>query len=187
MTQTEYLKLVEGCKLGNRACQERLYKALSSKMYGVCLRYARDTFEAEDMLHNGFIKVFTKINYFNGTGSFEGWVRKIMVNTAIELYRKNKFSTCSIDIAGSEAGYSSAIYQEGLEAKDIMRLISALPASYRIVFNMFAIEGYSHHEIAAELGISEILSRTQLSRARTILKEKLAKLENRSVRYLKVV
>ncbi|MBC7915435.1 MAG: sigma-70 family RNA polymerase sigma factor [Pyrinomonadaceae bacterium] len=187
MTQTEYIKLVEGCKTGSRISQEKLYKALSSKMYGVCLRYAKDTFEAEDMLHNGFIKVFTKINYFNGVGSFEGWVRKIMVNTAIELYRKNKFTTCTIDIAETEGCYMSAVYQDGLEAKDIMRLIASLPASYRIVFNMFAIEGYSHQEIAAELGISEILSRTQLSRARTILKDKLSRTENRSVRYLKVV
>jgi RNA polymerase sigma-70 factor (ECF subfamily) len=187
MTQAEYIKLVEGSKKGNRACQEKLYKALSSKMYGVCLRYARDTFEAEDMLHNGFIKVFTKIDHFNGVGSFEGWVRKIMVNTAIELYRKNKFTTCTIDINETDAGYNSAVYQDGLEAKDIMRLIASLPASYRIVFNMFAIEGYSHQEIAAELGISEILSRTQLSRARTILKDKLSRLESRSVRYLRVV
>ena len=186
MTQAEYIKLVEGCKKNNRACQEKLYKALSSKMFGVCMRYARDTFEAEDILHNGFIKVFTKINVFNGQGSFEGWVRRIMVNTAIELYRKNKFLTCTIDI-NERLVNTPAVFQEGLEAKDIMKLISSLSASYRIVFNMFAIEGYSHFEIAKELGISEILSRTQLSRARTILKEKLSKQESRSVRYLRVV
>ncbi|MFD2161978.1 RNA polymerase sigma factor [Paradesertivirga mongoliensis] len=187
MTQSRYLELVEGCKNGDRQCQEQLYKKLSSKMYGVCLRYARDGFEAEDILQNGFIKVFSKINYFNGVGSFEGWVRKIMVNTAIEHYRRNKYISCSIDISENVNAYSSAVYQEGLEAKDILRLITSLPASYRLVFNMFAIEGYSHQEIAKELGISEILSRTQLSRARGILKEKISSLESRSSKYLSLV
>ena len=187
MTQSQYLSLVEGCKKGSRICQEQLYKELSSKMLGVCVRYARDNFEAEDILQNGFIKVFSKINYFNGIGSFEGWVRKIMVNTAIEHYRKNKFISCSIDITENINAHESAVYQDGLEAKDIMRLIVALPASYRLVFNMFAIEGYSHQEIAESLGISEVLSRTQLNRARGILKEKISSLENRSRKHLTLV
>ena len=187
MTQSKYLDLVEGCKNGDRNSQEQLYKKLSSKMYGVCLRYARDNFEAEDIMQNGFIKVFSKIHYFNGIGSFEGWVRKIMVNTAIEHYRRNKYISCSIDISENINSYSGAVYQEGLEAKDILRLITSLPASYRLVFNMFAIEGYSHHEISKELGISEILSRTQLSRARGILKQKIASLESRSEKYLRLV
>jgi RNA polymerase sigma-70 factor (ECF subfamily) len=171
MTQTQYLSLVEGCKKGDRQSQEKLYNKLSSKMYGVCLRYARDNFEAEDMLQNGFIKVFSKINDFHGGGSFEGWVRKIMVNTAIEHYRKNKYISCSIDISENVNLYSSAVYQDGLEAKDLMKLIMGLPASYRIVFNMFAIEGYSHNEIAKSLGISE----------------KIALLEGRSAKYMKLV
>jgi RNA polymerase sigma factor (sigma-70 family) len=187
MTQAQYLILVEGCKKGDRYAQEQLYKKLSSKMYGVCLRYARDNFEAEDILQNGFIKVFSKIKEYHGGGSFEGWVRKIMVNTAIEHYRKNKYIACSIDITENVNASSAAVYQDGLEAKDLMKLIASLPASYRIVFNMFAIEGYAHSEIAAELGISEVLSRTQLSRARGILKEKIALLESRSEKYLRLV
>jgi RNA polymerase sigma factor (sigma-70 family) len=187
MTQSQYLVLMEGCKRGDRQSQEQLYNKLHSKMYGVCLRYARDNFEAEDILQTGFIKLFSKLDYFNGVGSFEGWVRKIMVNTAIEHYRKNKYISCSIDISENVNSYASAVYQDGLEAKDLMRLIMKLPASYRIVFNMFAIEGYSHQEIAKELGISEVLSRTQLSRARAILKEKVSLLESRSKKHLKLV
>ena len=183
MKITEY-ELVEGCKKGDRKCQEQLYKSLSSKMFGVCLRYAKSKEEAEDMLQGGFVKVFTKIHVFNYSGSLEGWVRKIMVHTAIEVYRKNRFMSCTIDIDENINAYSPVVYQEELGVKDLQTLISRLPGTYRIIFNMYSIEGYSHREIAAELGISEVLSRTQLSRARAILKNKLALIEKNSRRQL---
>jgi len=176
--------LIEGCKKENRKCQEMLYHKFASKMFPVCLRYAKDRGEAEDMLQAGFIKVFTKIHVFNNAGSFEGWVRRIMVNTAIESYRKNKYLSSSIDITDSANSYSTAVYQDGFEAKELIALISRLPGTYRIIFNMYSIEGYSHKEIAEELGITEVLSRTQLSRARTILKNKLKVLEDNSRREL---
>ena len=146
-------------------------------MFGVCLRYAKSREEAEDMLQTGFVKVFSKIGIFNYSGSLEGWVRKIMVHTAIEVYRKNRFMSCTIDIDENVNAYSPVVYQDGLGAKELMALISCLPGAYRIVFNMYSVEGYSHREIAAELGISEVLSRTQLSRARSILKAKIALIE----------
>jgi RNA polymerase sigma factor (sigma-70 family) len=184
MTQAEYLVLVKGSQKGERKSQELLYKALSSKMFAVCLRYAKDREEAEDMLQAGFIKVFTKLDVFNYSGSFEGWVRRIMVNTAIEVYRKNRFMSCTVDITESHNLAFHSVNEEGVEVKDLLRMISALPGTYRIIFNMFAIEGYSHQEIAAELNISENLSRTQLSRARTILKEKLRNLERKTNTYV---
>ncbi|WP_207426747.1 RNA polymerase sigma factor [Pedobacter sp. SYSU D00535] len=183
MKVTEY-ELVEGCKRNERKFQEMLYKQLSAKMFAVCLRYAKSREEAEDMLQTGFVKVFNKISIFNYSGSLEGWVRRIMVNTAIEIYRKNKFMSCTIDIDENINAYSPVVHQDSLGAKELMQLISRLPGTYRIVFNMYSIEGYSHKEIAEELGISEVLSRTQLSRARTILKNKLAALEKHSERVL---
>lgn len=166
--------IIEGCKRGDRVSQEQLYKSYASKMFPVCMRYAKDSEEAEDILHDGFIKVYNKIHSFNYSGSFEGWLRRIMVNTAIESYRKKKFLTSSVELSDSENNFSTAIYQYGSEVKDLLSMIAQLPGTYRIIFNMYAIEGYSHKEIASELRISEILSRTQLSRARTILKNKLA-------------
>lgn len=169
--------LLEGCKRGERKCQEHLYKMQASRMMGVCMRYAKDRFEAEDMLQMGFVKVFQKIKEFRGEGSFEGWIRRIMVNNAIEIYRKNQRALTLVDIDEVYDEPQVTFDMNGLETKDLLRLIQQLAAGYRVVFNMYIIEGYSHKEIAETLGISEGASKSQLSRARSILKEKLNKME----------
>ena len=169
--------LLDGCKRGERKAQENLYKSMSSRMMAVCMRYAKDTYEAEDMLQMGFVKVFTKVSEFRSDGSFEGWIRRIMVNTAIEIYRKNLRMMNVVDIDEVYDQPQSTFDMSQLETKDLMNLIQQLSSGYRIVFNMYVIEGYSHREIAETLGISEGASKSQLSRARAILKEKLTKIE----------
>jgi len=169
--------LLEGCRKGDRKAQESLYKILASRMMGVCMRYAKDTFEAEDVLQIGFVKVFQKVSEFRGEGSFEGWIRRIMVNTAIESYRKNLRNLNLVDIDEVYDQPQSTFDMSGLELKDLLKLIQQLSNGYRLVFNMYVIEGYSHKEIATELGITEGASKSQLSRARAILKEKIIKME----------
>lgn len=170
-------QLYKGCKAGNRQTQEALYRMLAGKMLGVCMRYASDTSEAEDMLQAGFIKVFTNINSYKGSGSFEGWIRRIMVNTAIETYRRKVRMGQQLDINGFYEEAQQTFSMDALECEDLLRIIQELPAGYRMVFNMYALEGYSHREIADALGISEGASKSQLSRARTWLQTKIKQLE----------
>lgn len=169
--------LLEGCRARDRRVQELLYQRTASKMMAVCMRYARDKMEAEDSLQLGYVKVFQKINDYRGDGSFEGWIRKVMVNTAIESYRKN---LRTLNLVPIEDGYdqpSTGFDFSRLGMQDLLRLIQGLADGYRIVFNMYIIEGYSHKEIAATLGISEGASKSQLSRARAILKQEIIKME----------
>ncbi|MBC7745381.1 MAG: RNA polymerase sigma factor [Flavobacterium sp.] len=169
--------LLEGCQRGDRKAQENLYKTVASKMMAVCLRYAKDSFEAEDILQLAFIKVFNKVSEFRSEGSFEGWIRRIMVNTAIETYRKNMRSMRVVDIDEVYDQPQTTFDMNQLETKDLMTLIQQLSNGYRMVFNMYVIEGYSHREISETLGISEGASKSQLSRARAILKQKILKIE----------
>jgi RNA polymerase sigma-70 factor (ECF subfamily) len=169
--------LLEGCKAGDRKMQELLYRQTSSKLLAVCMRYARDRMEAEDVLQLGYIKIFQKISEYRAEGSFEGWMRKIMVNSAIESYRKN---LRTLNIVPIEQGFeepSTGFDFSRLGMQDLLALIQKLADGYRIVFNMYIIEGFSHKEIAAILGISESASKSQLSRARAILKEEIIKME----------
>ncbi|MGV3510155.1 MAG: RNA polymerase sigma factor [Sphingobacteriaceae bacterium] len=170
--------LLEGCKRAERRSQELLYKTLATRMLGVCMRYAKDQYEAEDMLQIGFVKVFQKVNEFRGDGSFEGWIRRIMVNTAIEVYRKGQRMLNVVDINDVFDAPQVTFDMNGLEVKDLMNLIQELSAGYKMVFNLYAIEGYSHKEIAEQLGITEGASKSQLSRARAILRDKLKKNES---------
>ncbi len=165
----------EGCLLGNPAMQKMLYDRHAPKMYGICLRYAANSEDARDILQDGFIKVFSNLGKFMGTGSFEGWMRRIFVNTAIEHYRKknNLFAISEHqeeNIADKEV---SAL--DELEAGDIIKLISELPNGYRTVFNLFAVEGYTHKEIAEMMNISEGTSKSQYARAKAWLQEKIGK------------
>ena len=173
--------LLEGCKRAERRSQELLYKTLATRMLGVCMRYAKDQYEAEDMLQIGFVKVFQKVNEFRGDGSFEGWIRRIMVNTAIEVYRKGQRMLNVVDINDVFDAPQVTFDMNGLEVKDLMNLIQELSAGYKMVFNLYAIEGYSHKEIAEQLGITEGASKSQLSRARAILRDKLKKNESETV------
>lgn len=169
--------LLEGCRRGDRKAQENLYRMLSPRMMAVCMRYAKDSADAEDILQMGFVKVFRKLSEFRNEGSFEGWIRRIMVNTAIEAYRKNLRSLNVVDIEEVYDYPQSTFDMSGLELKDLMKMICQLPDGYRMVFNMYVIEGFSHKEIAAQLGISEGASKSQLSRARSVLKERILKME----------
>ena len=177
-------ELIKRCKSGERKAQEALYKQFASKMLGVCMRYAKDKMEAEDMLQNGFIRVFQKIGDYRGDGSFEGWVRRIMVHSSIEYYRKHHkmMQLVEIEESGDEPSVKPLAFAN-LNARDLIALIQQLSPGYKIVFNLYAIEGYSHKEIGEMVGITEGASKSQLSRARTILKEQIAKMEGKKYGY----
>jgi RNA polymerase sigma factor (sigma-70 family) len=177
LTQNNIDELLEGCKAGNRKMQEALYKQTASKMMAVCMRYAKDRMEAEDVLQVGYIKVFQKVKEYRGEGSFEGWIRRVMVNTAIESYRKNLRTLKVVPIDEAYEQPSTGFDFGRLGMQDMMKVIQKLADGYRMVFNMYIIEGYSHKEIAETLGISEGASKSQLSRARAILKEEILKME----------
>ncbi len=159
---------------GDRAFQTRLYNLFAPKMMGVCLRYARSREEAEEILQEGFLRVFSYINTFKGAGSFEGWIRKIMVNAALFRYR-NKSSlqpVIRLNTAGYDAIDNTDI-SSNLDAKELLNLVQTLPAGYRIVFNLYVFEGYKHREIGEALGISEGTSKSNLSDARAFLQKRL--------------
>ena len=166
--------IIKGCIEGKRSCQELIYKQHSPKMFGICLRYANDYQTAEDLLQEGFVKVYRNIHKFRSEGSFEGWVRRIFVNTAIEHYRRNVHMYPLQDYSEVDyQRYDNSTMNDLLE-EDVMKLINELSPGYRTVFNMYVVEGFSHKEIAEELGISEGTSKSQLARARYILQKKLA-------------
>jgi RNA polymerase sigma factor (sigma-70 family) len=181
MSTDNYLRFIwEGCLRNERKYQELLYKVLSPKMMAVCMRYAKDKDEAQDILQEGFIKIFNNLHSYRNEGSLEGWIRRIMVHTAITRYRKARTMVLVDDFTENqsfEAGNSSN--GNSLETTDLLNLIEQLPDTYRSVFNMHAIEGYSHQEIGNSLGISEMLSRTTLNRARGMLKNKLVQMQVR--------
>jgi RNA polymerase sigma factor (sigma-70 family) len=167
-------ELVKACLASNSVAQKLLFERFNRKMMGVCLRYAARTEEAEDMLQNGFIKVFEKIGTFRGTGSLEGWIRKIVVNESLTYLRKNKAMKMNVDI--EDAKYlvpGSSHVSESMNEKDLLKIIQQLPMGFKTVFNMYAIEGYSHKEIADMLGISEGTSKSQYSRAKVHLQNML--------------
>jgi RNA polymerase sigma factor (sigma-70 family) len=163
--------LIRGCMESDRRMQEELYRRFSPRMYAVCLRYAGNAEEAEDILQEGFIKVFKKLDSFRNEGSFEGWIRRIFVNTAIEHFRRKKYLLPVTEKEENtiEGKYTSVL--DDLGAKDIMALVQQLSPGYRTVFNMYVVEGYTHKEIADQLGISEGTSKSQLSRAKVILQD----------------
>lgn len=170
--------LVVECVKGNAKAQKMLFDKFASKMMSVCMRYANDTMEAEDVLQEGFVKVFSKLPDFKMEGSLEGWIRRIMVNTSLDAIRKQKRhlgDTKLEDVEYKVTNLESA--NDQLMAEDLMKLVQALPDGYKVVFNLFAIEGYSHKEIADLLGVTENTSKSQYSRARAYLRTQLEKLE----------
>jgi RNA polymerase sigma-70 factor (ECF subfamily) len=163
--------LIQGCLQGDRHMQEELYRRYAPKMYAVCLRYAGNAMEAEDILQEGFIKIFKKLSSFRGDGSFEGWIRRIFVNTSIEHFRRKNYLQPVTEKEENtiEGKYLSVL--DTLAERDILDLIQQLSPGYRTVFNMYVIEGYTHKEIGEMLGISEGTSKSQLSRAKVILQD----------------
>ncbi len=173
--------LIEGCKRNDREAQHKLYAAYSSKFFGICLRYMKDERDAEEVLTNGFMKIFENISKYRTEGSFEGWMKRIVVNEALMYIRKNRQMYVEIDIDNSEADINFTWNQSDLETTELLSLIQSIPSGYRTVFNLYAIEGFSHKEIAEQLGISENTSKSQLSRARLVLQNLVTKneIENR--------
>lgn len=167
-TETE---IIQGCARGERKFQQILYNKFSAKMFGVCLRYSNEYNSAQDLLQEGFIKVFKNIEKFRGEGSFEGWVRRIFVNTAIEHFRKqvNMYAIHDSEVQYYE-DYSHNAFEQ-LKMDDILKMIQKLSYGYRTVFNLYVIEGFSHKEIGDMMNISEGTSKSQLARARYLLQK----------------
>jgi RNA polymerase sigma-70 factor (ECF subfamily) len=161
----------EGCTKGDRKFQQMLYDMFSSRMFGVCLRYANEYNTAQDLLQEGFVKVYRSIEKFRGEGSFEGWVRRIFVNTAIEHLRRKTYLKPIAEKEENTIAYKEKTALDRLGEKDILNLIRELSPGYRTVFNMYVVEGYTHKEIGDILGISEGTSKSQLARARMILQD----------------
>ena len=172
-------KLIESCIKGDRSAQKVIYDRLAPRMFPVCIRYVGDRELAQDILQDGFVTLFTRLDTYKGEGSFEGWARKIFVTTALMELRKKDALKMSEDLEVVRGMKTETTTQlQNIGYKDLMSVITQLPPGFRTVFNMYAIEGYSHKEIGEILGISETTSRTQLSRARIWLQNKLKEIEN---------
>ena len=167
-------QLVKACISGDAIAQKTFYDLFAKKMMGVCLRYSANADEAQDVLQDGFIKVFNKLPDFVNKGSLEGWVRRIMVNTALDQYRKNKKYQQDVEIDSVSYKLENNDFTiEQINAQDLLKIIQSIPEGYRVVFNLFAIEGYSHKEIAEQLGVTESTSKSQFSRAKKLLRKRL--------------
>lgn len=179
MTETFDIQLIESCRKGNRVAQKVLYDRLAPRMFPVCIRYVGDRTVAEDILQDGFITLFTRLDSYKGEGSFEGWARKIFVTTALMYLRKKDALKMSDDLQEARWLKTDTVSPvENIGYKELMDMVTDLPVGFRTVFNMYAVEGYSHKEIAEVLNISEVTSRSQFSRARAILQKKIKEREN---------
>jgi RNA polymerase sigma factor (sigma-70 family) len=178
---TEEYELIKGCIRQDARCQRMLFDRYAGKMMSVCLRYANDAMEAEDMIQDAFIKVFQHIEQFKFEGAFEGWIRRIVVNTAIRHLEKKKLRFTEIDDHSPSSPQLEPQAYSHLGQADLMRLINQLPDGYRLVFNLNAIEGYSHEEIAEMLNIQPGTSRSQLVKARKMLQQQILQLQKVAV------
>ncbi len=172
-------ELIDKCLQGDQRAQKALFEKFSRKMMSVCMRYAPDREQAEDVLQDGFVKVFNHLATFKREGSFEGWIRRTMVNTSLDNLRKKRADVIDADISEAEylAGSDEKVVGK-MRVEELMKLIQDMPPGYRAVFNMYAIEGYSHQEIADELGVTESTSKTQFRKARTYLMNIIGEREN---------
>lgn len=164
-------ELIEGCVNGRRDCQRLLYEKYSSKMFGLCLRYAPDYHTAEDILQEAFVKVFFNIFKYNGSGSFEGWMKRVFINYAIESLRRTDKNIVSDDLAVATELTTANDVLAKLKMEDLLKLVQSLPNGYRTVFNLYVIEGFPHKEIADMLNITEGTSKSQLARAKAMLQK----------------
>ncbi|MEI6681296.1 MAG: RNA polymerase sigma factor [Bacteroidota bacterium] len=173
--------IIEGCVAGKRSAQSALYRKFSSVMLAVCLRYAQNRDEAEDILQEAFLKIFQNISSYRKEGSFEGWMKRIMINHALNYYRKNRKLPFHEDIDSINETEildkdEEPVNHSPVSAEKLIALIQLLPPGYRMVFNMYVFEEYSHKEISEALNISENTSKTQLLKARRMLRKKLSDL-----------
>lgn len=174
VAETLDLQLIDLCIKGDRASQKALYDRLAPRMFPICIRYIGDRVQAEDVLQDGFITLFEKLDSYKGDGSFEGWARRIFVTTSLMALRKKDALKMSEELDTARGMKAETVSQvQNIGYKELMALIMQLPPGFRTVFNLYSIEGYSHKEIGDMLGISETTSRTQLSRARIWLQKKL--------------
>ena len=168
--------MLTGCRRNNATAQEALYSRFSPRMLGVCYRFAKNREDAEDMLQDGFIKVFTQIHQYRNEGALEGWIRRIVVHTCINILKKNKKFSDSVDIIHAHSVHvREEMIPSIMQAKQVVECIRSLPLGYKTVLNLYAIEGYSHKEIAFMLDIEESTSRSQYTRAKAMLEEVLIK------------
>ena len=168
------VKIIEGCIANKRKAQKILFQKYNAVMLGLCSRYSKNIMEAEDVMMEGFMIVYSKIKNYKGEGSFEGWIKRIMINTAINNYRSNFKHYFHYDVDEIEESIKTVnINTEKTDEKIIIKVIQSLPDGHRLVFNFYAVEGYSHKEIAEMLDIAESTSKSQLSKARKILRDKL--------------
>lgn len=172
-------ELIEKCKKEDRKAQEILYRRYSQVLFGSCLKYSRNKPEAEDNLHDSFMTIFNKIGQFKGKGSFEGWMKRITVNTILQKYRKQEHLNVVSENQEEEVEVDDAYTDVGLET--LLQYIQELPNKYRLTFNMYVLDGYSHKEISARLGTSTGTSKSNLARARLILKEKIENKQNKAI------
>ena len=174
MNETAELRTIKQKKKGDRNAQKALFDLLAPRMYPVCIRYVGDRETAQDLLQDGFVTLFSKLDSYKGEGSFDGWARRIFINTALMYLRKKDALKMSDELENARHLSSDLENQmENIGYKELMKLVTSLPPGFRTVFNMYVIEGYSHKEIADILGITETTSRTQLSRARIWLQNKI--------------
>lgn len=173
MTQN-VISLIEGCKTNNRASQEALYRQFYGYAMSICLPYSQTKLEAEEIAHDGFLKVFTKIQQYNASFSFKSWARRIFINSAIDYFRTNKkhYYQDSLEEAKEVESLEEGVIDD-LSAQEIMEHVQNLPPSYQLTFNLYVMEGYKHHEIAEQLGITEGTSKSNLAKARNKLKDML--------------
>ena len=169
-------ELIRHCVNGDRLCQKLFYKKYASKMFGVCLGYVNSRDDAKDILQDGFVKVFASLKEYKGAGSLEGWVRRIIVNTAIDYYRRTMKDSKNVNVEKAKSIEAETHILEGMHAKELLELIQKLPEGARAIFNLYVIEGYNHVEIAEMLDISQGTSKSQFSRARSLLQEWISKM-----------
>ena len=169
-------ELVDGCRSNSRLYQEALYRAYAKKMFSVCLAYAKDRAAAKDILQEGFVKIFSRIDQYENSGSLEGWIRRIIANTAIDHFRKHQRENVFVpmDHSGQEPTLSNDTLDK-INADELLYFLERLPQGARMVFNLYAMEGYLHKEIAQQLGISEGTSKSQFNRAKNLLQEMIFK------------
>ena len=178
-------QIITGCAKHDRKAQQVLYDKYSRFLLGVCMRYATDKAEAEDILQDSFLKIYFNIKDFSGTGSFIGWLRKVAVNTAITHYHKNLKFRYYVEIeefTSAETGVTS-FEEDFFTSDELFKVLNELPAGYRMVFNLYAVEGYKHNEIAEMLSIDTNTSKSQYSRAKAVIREKLNKLRKLKSNY----
>ena len=173
-------QLIDDCKNNNRKAQEQLYRLYSPKLFAVCLKYSRNYAEAQDNLQDGFILIFKKIEQFSFKGSFEGWLKRVMINNVLQQYRNQTFlSLVNEDVAED---YEVEIEEDNISMDYLLKIIQELPDRYRLVFNLYVIDGFSHADIAEMLTINVGTSKSNLARARMILKEKIEQQKNEETR-----